>query len=169
MKAQFVYENISFERGHDPKSALRIGTAYLDHRKMENHKKSWEYWFDFENDELEEMVTNSINHIKSLVKGPLYFIDEYDSYYDIPDDEASEKSIEWLYNLMEQPGKIGKISASEPIIADIDGEKIEYGDGMIEYKVVKTPDGGTIIGIFEDPKTLWVGDLRAAAEYDMMK
>lgn len=46
MKANFVYENLNFKRGQDPKDALEIGD--VEGRKIarirENIKKSLEYF-----------------------------------------------------------------------------------------------------------------------------
>ncbi|MDD5648951.1 MAG: hypothetical protein PHF86_00795 [Candidatus Nanoarchaeia archaeon] len=60
MKAQFVTENINFERGQEPKKSMNIGKSYLDKEKI----KSIIWDLDFE----------------AIFKDPYEFIESYNGF-----------------------------------------------------------------------------------------
>lgn len=62
MKAQFVTENMNFERGQDPKKSMDIGKSYLDREKIKSI--IWSLDLDFE----------------AIFKDPYEFIESYKGY-----------------------------------------------------------------------------------------
>lgn len=66
MKAQFVYENLDFERGKDPKKSMDIGTAHI-HRKIVD-ETVWEANFTPELYDIETVIPDYMGHPILILK-----------------------------------------------------------------------------------------------------
>ena len=135
MKAQFVYENMDFERGKDPKEAMGIGAYANPLEIVSMEEEMWEEGRVMSMDDVEKVEQNTwmnpldddgeIRHILSNWE------DEIDSFYGfwVIEDEGDDPT--WYHP------------------SDLEGHFVKYGEDI--FKIPKTDLFKTIAGVSQQP------------------